>query len=109
MVSRRVLISSEHADFAHTAVKIPFTRWPLSLPQAMSARMTAVIAIGIFLTLIGLAGVLWCIRHASWLRKADLAEDRIKAELNKLIFAHMAAIGGAFLGLGLLLVGLLLR
>lgn len=71
--------------------------------------MTAVIAIGAILAIAGLVGVLWCIRHASWVRKAELTEERATAELNKLIFAHMAAIGAAFLGLGLLLVGLLLR
>jgi uncharacterized iron-regulated membrane protein len=67
-----------------------------------------VIIIGGILTALGLGGVLWCIRKAAWLRKAELEEDIIRAELNKLIFGHMAAIGGAFLGLGLLLVGMLL-
>lgn len=71
--------------------------------------MVVVIVIGAVLAVVGLGGVVWCIRHASWIRKAELTEERATAELNRLIFAHMAAIGGAFLGLGLLLVGLLLR
>lgn len=70
--------------------------------------MQVVIAIGGILTVLGLGGVLWCIRKAAWLRKAELEEETIRAELNKLIFGHMAAIGAAFLGLGLLLVGMLL-
>lgn len=70
--------------------------------------MMAMISIGAVLAVAGLGGVLWCIRHAAWLRKAELSEDKVRGELNKLIFAHMAAIGSAFLGLGLLVVGLIL-
>ena len=73
-----------------------------------SRNMTAMIAIGAVMAGVGLLGVLWCIRHAAWLRKAELSDDAVRTELNKLIFAHMAAIGSAFLGLGLLVVGLLL-
>ena len=60
------------------------------------------------MTLAGLAGVIWCIRKAAWLKRAELDDNSIKAEIQKLIFGHMASIGAAFLGLGLLVVGLLL-
>ncbi len=60
------------------------------------------------MAVLGLFGVLWCIRKAAWLRKAQLDEARIRNELNKLIFTHMAAIGSAFMGLALLVVGILL-
>lgn len=70
--------------------------------------MMALIIIGAVLAIAGLGGVLWCIRQAAWLRKAELPDDQVRGELNKLIFAHMAAIGAAFLGLGLLVVGLIL-
>ncbi|MEM7210340.1 MAG: hypothetical protein AAF479_00390 [Pseudomonadota bacterium] len=70
--------------------------------------MTAMIVIGTVLALGGLGGVIWCIRHAAWLRKAELDDDAIKAELNKLIFGHMAAIGTAFMGLGVLVMAVLL-
>ena len=63
---------------------------------------------GAFLTLAGLAGLFWCIRRASWLRSAELDGDTINAALRGLILGHMAAIGAAFLGLGLLLTGFLL-
>lgn len=66
------------------------------------------IVIGAVLAVVGLAGVLWCIRQAAWLKKATLEEDKVRAEINRLIFVHMAAIGAAFLGLGLLVTGLLL-
>ena len=70
--------------------------------------MTVMIWIGAAMTLAGLAGIFWCIRKASWLKRAELDDATIRAELNKLIFGHMAAIGSAFLGIGLLVVGLLL-
>ncbi|MEM7684552.1 MAG: hypothetical protein AAF293_06975 [Pseudomonadota bacterium] len=73
-----------------------------------AALMKIVIAIGAVLSVVGLAGVIWCIRHAVWLRRAELDDTRVKAELNKLIFAHMAAIGSAFMGLGLLVMAWLL-
>jgi hypothetical protein len=78
------------------------------LAARYATAMTAFIIIGAILAVAGLGGVLWCIRQASWLRRTELPEDKVRAELNKLIFAHMAAIGSAFLGLGLLVVGLLL-
>jgi hypothetical protein len=70
--------------------------------------MIAFVVIGILLTLAGLAGILWCIRQAGRLRRGDVPDSEVRAELGRLAFAHMAAIGAAFLGLGLLVVGLLL-
>lgn len=70
--------------------------------------MSAMIVIGAILAVAGLTGVIWCIRKAAWLKKASLDDDAVRAEINRMIFVHMAAIGAAFLGLGLLVVGLLL-
>lgn len=70
--------------------------------------MTIVIWIGGALAVLGLGGVLWCIRKAAWLKGAELDDDTARTEINRLIFGHMAAIGTAFLGLGLLVMGLLL-
>ena len=70
--------------------------------------MTVVIWIGAILAVLGLVGVLWCIRKAAWLKRAELDDDAARTEINRLIFGHMAAIGTAFLGLGLLVMGLLL-
>lgn len=67
------------------------------------------VAVGIALSLAGLAGVAWCIRVAARLKRADLPDDAVRSELGRLMFAHTAAIGAAFLGLGLLAVGLLLQ
>ena len=67
------------------------------------------VAVGLALSLAGLAGVAWCIRAAARLKRADLPDDAVRTELGRLMFAHTAAIGAAFLGLGLLTVGLLLQ
>ena len=76
---------------------------------ALWRGMVVLVGIGLVLALAGLAGVLWCIRGAARLKRARLADDAVRAELNRLVFAHTAAIGAAFVGLGLLTVGLLLQ
>lgn len=70
--------------------------------------MNVFLLIGVALTLAGLAGVFWCIRRAAWLRSADIDADAVRTHLNKLIFAHMASVGAAFMGLALVTVGVLL-
>ena len=63
---------------------------------------------GVVLTLIGLAGILWCIRKAAWLRRSDIEGEQAMAELRKLVPANVAAVGVAFMGLAVLIVGLVL-
>jgi hypothetical protein len=70
--------------------------------------MAAFIFIGIALSLAGLGGIVWCIRRATMLRHGSIPDEAVRSELGKLVFAHTASIGAAFLGLGLLIVGLLL-
>lgn len=70
--------------------------------------MVAFVVIGVLLSLAGLAGILWCIRRAARLRRSEIPDSDVQAELGRLVFAHTASIGAAFLGLGLLVVGLLL-
>lgn len=74
----------------------------------MAKHMELLIWIGTGLTLFGLAGLGWCIRKATRLRGADLDEDEMRAEVQSMMFGHMAAIGVAFLGLGLVVSGMLL-
>ena len=70
--------------------------------------MVVFVVVGVLLSLAGLAGIGWCIRHAARLRRGDMPDGEVRAELGRLVFAHTASIGAAFLGLGLLVVGLLL-
>ncbi len=78
------------------------------LKSRYAAAMKVMIWIGAALAVLGLIGVLWCLKKAAWLRKAQLEDDQVRTEVQRLIFAHMAAIGAAFLGLGLLVTGILL-
>ncbi len=77
-------------------------------PQAIRRRMLAFVVIGVLLSLGGLAGILWCIRQAALLRRRGMPDSDLRAGLGRLVYAHTASIGAAFLGLGLLVVGLLL-
>ena len=70
--------------------------------------MVAMIWIGGVLSVLGLIGVLWCIRKAMWLKQQDPNGIDAQGEFGRLMFVHMAAIGAAFLGLGLLVAGILL-
>lgn len=70
--------------------------------------MNAFLWIGAALTLGGLAGLAWCIRKAAWLRHADITNDQATAELRRLVPANIAAVGIAFIGLAVLVVGLIL-
>ncbi len=67
--------------------------------------MQTMVWIGVVMSVAGLAGVIWCIRKATWLKRTELEAGQVRSELNRLIFAHMASVGVAFLGLGLLMVG----
>ena len=70
--------------------------------------MNAFLWIGIALTVAGLAGLAWCIRKAAWLRRADISDEEATAELRRLVPANVAAVGVAFIGLAVLVVGAIL-
>lgn len=76
---------------------------------ALWRGMSILVALGIALTLAGIAGILWCLGMAIRLRRPDMAEEHARVMLRRLVLFHMIAIGAAFIGLGLLVVGLLLR
>lgn len=65
----------------------------------------ALLAAGAALALAGLAGTLWCAWRAWQLR----GSPDPKAELQRLAAWNLAAVGGAALGLGAVVAGLLLR
>lgn len=70
--------------------------------------MSALIWGGAAVALGGVAVLAWCIREAMAIRRADLAEDEARRRLNRLVAYNMAAVGTAFLGLALMLAGVLL-
>ncbi|MEM7422575.1 MAG: hypothetical protein AAF334_02575 [Pseudomonadota bacterium] len=71
--------------------------------------MVYAIYIGGAMAVAGLVGVLWCIRGAAALRRYETDPEDARAQLAKIVFVNMAAMGIAFLGLGLTAAGLLLR
>lgn len=72
--------------------------------------MTALIYTGIALVLVGLAGILRFFQRARRLRDRDGADEAaIRAETRSLVMLNAAALGLAFLGMVLAVVGLILR
>lgn len=70
--------------------------------------MQAVIWVGAALTLAGVAGLGYCVLRAIKARKAGLADDAMRAELQQVVAINMAALGLSALGLGLVVAGILL-
>lgn len=62
---------------------------------------------GIFLTVLGLVGLVACIRRASALRAED-DKDTVRAGMHNLVALNMASVGTAFFGLALIVVSLVL-
>jgi hypothetical protein len=64
--------------------------------------MEWMIWIGAVLTLIGVAGLVWCIVLAMRAKKARLPDDQMRAVLQRVVVLNMAAL--AVSGLGLMAV-----
>ena len=63
---------------------------------------------GVTFTLIGLAGLIYCIFKANQARNAGLKGDALVAKLQGLVAINMAAVGFSGIGLALVVVGILL-
>jgi hypothetical protein len=70
--------------------------------------MTLVFYAGIAITLAGLAGILWFIQRARRLRQSQADDITVQAELRALVLLNVAAVGLAFIGLAITVVGLIL-
>ena len=70
--------------------------------------MTLVFYTGVATTLVGLAGIAWFFHRARRLRETDSDDATVPAELRALVVLNMAAVGVAFIGLAITLIGLLL-
>ncbi len=70
--------------------------------------MTLVFYAGVATTLVGLAGILWFLRRARRLRETDADDATVQAELRSLVVLNMAAVGVAFFGLAITVVGLIM-
>lgn len=70
--------------------------------------MSAFLWVGAALTVVGLAGLVWCISKAAALKKSDISDEEAVARLRVLVAANVASVGTAFMGLALVVVGAIL-
>ena len=65
--------------------------------------------IGALVTLVGLAGLIWCILKVQKARRAALDDAAMKAHLQKVVAVNMGALFLSAVGLMMVVVGILLR
>lgn len=65
--------------------------------------------LGAAMALIGVAGIVWCIRLVVRARRAGLGEAELRAQLQKVVAINLGALGLSALGLGMVVAGILLR
>ena len=70
--------------------------------------MQNLIWIGAIVTLLGLAGLIWCIFTVQKARRAGLDDDAMKARLQKVVAVNMGALFLSAIGLMMVVVGILL-
>lgn len=63
---------------------------------------------GTFVTLLGLAGLIWCILKVQRAKARGLDEADLKAELQKVVALNLAALFLSAIGLMMVVVGILL-
>ena len=70
--------------------------------------MEWLIWLGALVSLIGLAGLVWCIVKVWKARKAGLDDDTLREEIRKVVSLNTGALFLSVLGLMLVVVGILL-
>jgi hypothetical protein len=63
---------------------------------------------GAALTLVGLAGLVYCIVRAARAKRAGLDDAAMRAELQRVVTINLAAVGLSALGLAAVVAGILL-
>lgn len=71
--------------------------------------MQAMIWVGAALALLGVAGLVWCILQAVAAKRAGLDEDAMRARMQRIVTANLAALGVSTLGLMAVIMGIFLR
>ncbi|MBC2835209.1 hypothetical protein [Paragemmobacter straminiformis] len=64
---------------------------------------------GAVLSLVGVAGLGWCIALAFKARKSGLPDDEIRKRLQKVVAINLGALALSFFGLMLVIVGVILK
>ncbi|KZY34032.1 hypothetical protein A3731_32915 [Roseovarius sp. HI0049] len=70
--------------------------------------MDVLIWLGTGVSLVGLAGLVWCILRVWKARKAGLSDDELRAELQKVVPLNTGALLLSVLGLMLVVMGIAL-
>lgn len=70
--------------------------------------MQGLIWAGAALTLVGLAGLIYCMLRAARAKRAGLDDAAMRAELQRVVTINLAAVGVSALGLAAVVAGILL-
>ena len=70
--------------------------------------MQALVWAGVALTLMGLAGLIWCILLARQAKKSGGSDAEMRAKLQRVVLINLGAMGLSALGLALVVFGLVL-
>ena len=70
--------------------------------------MDWLVGIGAAISMIGIAGLIWCVLLALNARKSAPSEDIMRARLQKVVLLNMAALGVSAIGLMLVVTGIFL-
>ncbi len=70
--------------------------------------MDILIAAGAVVTLLGLAGLVWCIARVALARRAGLDDAGLRAVMQKIVALNMAALFVSVIGLMMVVIGVLL-
>lgn len=71
--------------------------------------MELLIWLGAGLTVLGLLGLVYCIWRVLQSRKQGLAEEALKAELQRIVAMNLAALGVSGIGLAMVVTGIFLK
>jgi len=70
--------------------------------------MDGLIWAGAVVSVVGVAGLVWCIVSASRARRENLEDAAMKARLQKLVALNMGALALSAIGLMMVVIGILL-
>ena len=70
--------------------------------------METLIWIGSILSLLGLVGLLWCIKTVLRAKKAAVSDEELRVSLQKVVPFNMAALFLSAIGLMLVILGIML-
>ena len=68
--------------------------------------MEILVWIGAAVSLLGLAGLLWCILRVARAKRAGLEDDALRAEVQKVVPLNMGALMLSVLGLMMVILGI---